>query len=354
MSPRLLSVLAAASLIAVAAAGYAVSTERGFETLSENTKVFPDLREKLNDVTQVKIVTGQREMTLMRGTDGWTMKESDGYPAEVKSIQKALIGLADLVYMEAKTKKSELYAKLDLRDTTVDESRARHVSVSGADGDLLADVLLGKTRYNMPGTTRDGIYLRFPGEDQSWLAIGQLEASKSPSDWLKTDVTNIPGNTIKTATFTHADGERLTVEKATENSEAFTLLNIPEDKKLKFDTDPKNMATVLEELDLQDVRKDSHFDFDKATGVTAEYQTFSGMTVKVQMIELTIEGAAEDEENSEAWIKISSSGSNDEARAQAKTISDHTSGWAFKIPNYKASRINKRMDNIIEDKKAGS
>lgn len=354
MSPRLLSVLAAASLIAVAAAGYAISTERGYETVSANSKVFPELHEKLNEVTQLKIVTDQREMTLVRDSAGWTMKESDGYAAEVKSVQKTLIGLADLVYMEAKTRKPELYSRLDLRETSIAESRARHVSVLGADGSVIADVILGKTRYNMPGTTRDGIYFRFPNDEQAWLAIGQLEASKSPADWLKTQITNIDGNSIKRARFTHADGEILTVEKTTEAGETFTLLNVPADKKLKFATDPRNMATVLEELELQDVRKADRFDFAKSTSVTAEFETFSGLRLQVQLIEFKIENAAEDEDSTEAWIQIKPSVTGDTATKLAAEISDHTGGWAFRIPNYKASRLNKRMEAIIEDKKTGS
>jgi len=354
MSPRLLSILAAASLIAVAAAAYAVSTERGYETVSANTKVFPDLREKLNDVTQLKIITAQREMTLVRDDAGWTMKESDGYAAEVKSIQKALIGLGDLLYMEAKTRKPDLYARLDLRDVSMDGARARHVSALGADGAVLVDIILGKTRYNMPGTTRDGIYFRFPGDEQAWLAIGQLEASKSPADWLKTQITNVDGNSIKSARFTHADGEILTVEKASEVEETFTLQNVPDDKKLKYATDPRNMATVLEDLDLQDVRKAERFDFAKSVSVTAEFETFAGLRLQVQMIDFKIENPGENEDASEAWIKITSSANGDAAAELATEISDHTSGWAFKIPNYKASRLNKRMEAILEDKKAGS
>ncbi len=354
MSPRLLSVLAVASVVAIAAAAYAVSTERGFETLSANTKVFPELRDQLNDITQLSIVTNERQITLVRDTDGWSVKESDGYEAEVKSIEKALIGLADLVYMEAKTKKPELYAKLDLRDPSDKESRSRHIQVTGTYGKTLADVILGKTRYNMPGTTRDGIYLRFPDETQSWLAIGQLEASKSPSDWLKTPITNIDGNRIKSATFKHSDGEVLRVEKTSENAETFVLHNLPEGKQLKFKTDPQNMATVLESLDLEDVRKASKFDFATATSLTAEFKTFDGLSIEVQMIEKKIADAGEDEIGVESWIRLSAVADAANAAQSAKDINGHTRGWAYRIPGYKASRLNKRLLAIIEDKKAGS
>ena len=185
MTPRLLSVLAATTLVAAAAAGYSVSQERGFETVAVGSTVFPGFRERLNEVKQLKMVHNARQMTLVRKGNQWSMVESDGYKAEFKNIQKILIGLADLVYVEAKTKNPDLLKKLDLRDPSAKESRGRHVTVLGANNKPLVDVILGKTRYNMPGSTRDGIYFRFPGKDQAWLAIGQLEASKSPSDWVK-------------------------------------------------------------------------------------------------------------------------------------------------------------------------
>ena len=203
MTPRLLSVLAVASLVAVVAAGYSVSQERGFETMAAGSKVFPELLDRLNEVTELKVVHNTRQMTLVRKDKHWSMVESDGYIAEFKSIQKILISLAELVYVEAKTKRPDLLKKLDLRDPAAKESRGRHVTVLGANKKLLADVILGKPRYNMPGSTRDGIYFRFPGKDQAWLAIGQLEASKLPSDWLKSQILNVAGETIKQAIYNH-------------------------------------------------------------------------------------------------------------------------------------------------------
>lgn len=355
MSPRLISILAAATVVAVAAAGYAVSQEQTFETVAENTRVFPDLRDKLNDVSELKMVTSAREMTFVREDGRWIMQESDGYEADIKSIQKVLIGLGDLQYAEAKTRKPELYAKLDLRETSIKGSRARHVTVKDGDGDVLVDVVLGKTRYNMPGTTRDGIYIRFPDDDQTWLSVGQLEASKLPGDWLLTPIVDVAGKTIKKAVFTHSDGEVLTVSKASEADEAFVLEGLPEDKKLKFASDPNNMAGVLEGLELADVRKASHFNFDADKVVTAAYETFDGLDVRVDMVQFQVPGEEEgDEEQTESWIRLVATGASPEAEKRATGIMDHTQGWAYKIPAYKASRLNKRMEEIIEDKKAGS
>jgi len=355
MTPRLLSALAAASVVAVIAAGYAVNQEHGFETATINSKVFPELRDKLNDVSQLKLVTNQRQMTLVRKDGNWQMLESDGYPGEVKNIQKVLIGLADLVYAEPKTSKPDLYAKLDVRDPSISESRGRHVTVLGKDGTTVADVILGKTRYNMPGTTRDGIYLRFPDQPQTWLAIGQLEASRLPGDWLKTDIVDIDGKTVKQARFRHPDGETLTVQKTAEDDKAFQLVDLPADKKLKFESDPENMATVLEKLELEDVRKASHFDFSPANIVTASFQTFDGLIIDLEMIELKgAPASGEDEAEIENWVRLSAQADGGSAAERALQINEHTQGWAFKIPAYKASRMNKHMNDIIADKNAGS
>jgi hypothetical protein len=355
MTPRLLSVLTVASIVAVAAAGYSVSQERGFETVTVGSKVFPGLRDKLNEVTELKLLHNARQMTLIRKDKYWSMVESDGYIAEFKNIQKVLFSLADLVYVEAKTKKPDLLKKLDLRDPKVKESRGRHVTVFGANKKPLVDVILGKTRYNMPGSTRDGIYFRFPGKDQAWLAIGQLEASKSPSDWLKTRILSVAGETIEQAIFTHPDGEAITVRKSSVKDIEFDLIGIPFGKKLKYKTDPKNMGTVLEDLNLKDVRKSNHFDFSGPKTIKATFQTFDGLKVNVLMIERVVPTSAEGEEdNLEFWAIFEATGEGAKALIKAKQITDQTQGWAFQLPAYKASRLNKRLKDIIEDIKVGS
>jgi hypothetical protein len=350
MTPRFLSVLAVASFVAVAAAGYSVSQEHRFETVAVGSTVFPGFREKLNEVTELKIVHNARKMTLIRKDRKWSMLESDGYLAEFKSIQKVLIGLADLVYVEAKTKNPNLLKKLDLRDPAEKESRGRHVIVLGANKKPLVDVILGKTRYNMPGSTRDGIYFRFPGNDQSWLAIGQLEASKSPSDWLKPQILNVVGETVRQAVFTHPDGEVLTVKKSSLEDIEFDLVGIPSGKKLKYKTDPKNMGTVLEDLNLKDARKSHRFDFSDPKTIKATFKTFDGLSVNVLMIESPLPKAVEGEDdNTTFWAIFDATGEGAKARIKAKKIKEKTQGWAFQLPAYKASRLNKRLKDIIED-----
>jgi hypothetical protein len=350
MTPRLLSILAVASLVAVAAAGYSVNQERGFATVSLGSTVFPGLRDKLNEVTELKVVHNLRQMTLVRKDKNWSMVESDGYTAEFKNIQKVLIGLADLVYVEAKTKKPSLLKKLDLRDPKIKDSRGRHVTVLGANKEPLVDVILGKTRYNMPGSTRDGIYFRFPGKDQAWLAIGQLEVSKSPADWLKTKILSVAGETIRQAIFTHPDGEVLTVKKSLSQDVEFDLIGIPFGKKLKYKTDPKNMGTVLEDLNLKDVRKSSHFVFSGPKTIKATFQTFDGLKVNVVMIENIVPSTVEDEEdNTDFWAIFEATGEGTKALIKAKQITSQTQGWAFQLPAYKASRLNKRLKDVIED-----
>ena len=355
MTPRLLSVLAVASLVAAAAAGYAVSQERSFQTVTVGSPVFAGFRETLNDATSIEMVHNAGQMRLVRKDGNWTMNESDGYPAEFKNIQKVLIGLSELVYVEAKTKNPELFEKLDLRDPSIKESRGRHITVLGVDDKPLIDVILGKTRYNMPGSTRDGIYFRFPDQDQSWLAIGQLEASKSPADWLKTSIISVAGNTIKQATFMHPDGEVVLVEKSSLEDIEFDLIGIPVGKKLKYKTDPKNMATVLEDLSLDNVRKSSHFDFSDEKTIKASFVTFDGLTVSVQMIENIVPTAVEDEDDISAyWAIFEATGEGSAALEKAKQITDQTQGWAFQLPAYKASRLNKHLKDIIQDITAGS
>ena len=61
-----------------------------------------------------------------------------------------------------------------------------------------------------------------------------------------------------------------------------------------------------------------------------------------------------EENNKEFWAIFEATGEGAKALIKAKQITEQTQGWAFQLAAYKASRINKRLKDIIEDIKVGS
>ncbi len=348
MTPRTLTLLAMATALSVAAAGYAVSREAGFMTASRGEVIFPDLGKRIDEVSKIEIRTVDRTMTMKQGKGGWIMVESGGYALQSKIVKGAILGVASLTYVEAKTRQADKYQKLELRDPETAESHGRGVRIYTKNGDRLADTILGKVRYDMPGTTRDGVYIRQPGNPQTWLALGQVDISRLPSDWLKQEIVNINSDRVKSAETRHPDGEVISVSKQAPTDRNFVMAGIPENKKLKYDRDPDNIATVLENFELDDARRVSDVSFDPEQTISTRITTFDGLNVAIKMFTEKKGGASKPQ----YWVTLSASATDTspERQKEVSEINAHTTPWVYQIPGYKASRLNKRMSEILKDK----
>jgi len=349
MTPRTLAFLAAATAISVAAAGLAVSREPGFMTTARGAIVFSRLDARINDVAGIEIRTDNRTMTMSLGDAGWTLTESGGYAVRPEVVKNAIIGIAGLTYVEPKTRLSDNYGKLDLRDPVIKGSRSRVVRLFARNGDLLAETILGKARYNLPGPITEGVYIRNPGDAQTWLAAGQPNISRLPADWLQRKIVNIKPERMKSAEIRHPDGEVVRVSKSLPSDRGFSLADIPDGKQLKYDSDPANIATVLEDFELDDVRPLSGISFPTEKTTTAQFLTFDGLNIAITMITRKVDGA----DLPEYWVKVSASSADgsSERDTEARDINMHTSPWAFRIPAYKATRLNKRLPELLKDRK---
>ena len=352
MTPRTFSLLALTTALAIAAAGYAVSREAGFTTTSRGEVIFPDLGKRINEVGKIEIRTHDRTMTMEPGEQGWALKESGGYAIQSKIVKGAILGFSSLSYVEAKTRQADKYQKLELRDPEAEGSHGRGVRIYAKNGDRLVDAVIGKVRYDMPGTTRDGVYIRQPGDPQTWLALGQVDVSGLPSDWLKQEIVNIDAGRIKSAETRHPDGAVIRVSKSSPTDRNFVMAGIPEGKKLKYDRDPDNIATVLENFELDDARRVADILFDPKATITTRITTFDGLVVDINMTTRKNGRGGK----SRHWVTLSAraTDASSERHKEAAGINAHTSPWAFQIPGYKASRLNKRLSEIVKDKEPGT
>ena len=346
MSLRTLTLLIIATIVSTALAIYSVILEPKFSTVKSGGVVFPELVSKIDNVSKLFIRTNERTMTMVHNDGKWVLEESDGYLLEPSRVRSAILGFAGLRYAEPKTRKEENYLKLDLRNPSKKESRGRAVEIYGVNGEKLVNVILGRTRYNMPGTTKGGIYFRKGSKSQTWLGVGLLEISRSPEDWLQTAIVNIPETRIKEARFYHSDGETIIVKRLDEKN-IFSLQDIPPGKKLKYDSDPRNMASVLQDFELEDVQKAGKIDSVGKKVVVGEFLTKDDLSITVHLVEIT----NKDQDNEEYWVRIKAKSENPSMKSSVSKINEHTAPWIFKIPSFKASRLNKRLKDLLEDKK---
>lgn len=355
MTPKSVIILAAAAALGVAAAAAALKANHGYTVRTAGGPVFPGLIDKIDAVAKVQVNHNKGETVVTRGDEGvWMIAASDGHPADLGQVQKSILQLAQLRYLEKKTAKKKLYERLHLQDIDAEDSDARRIRLFDAKNAPVADLIVGKKRYNLPGAVTEGAYIRKPSDPQTWLASGEINVETSLKSWLRNSILNIREEDVLEVEIRHPDGEIVKISKADPKAPNFTLHEIPEGKKLRYDSDPNTIASVVENLEMEDARRADKIDFAAAKTVRGTYTLRSGL-----MADLAVVKAGGDD-----WLKVKLTAKPDapapkekgkETAAEiAKRVTGRTGGWAFKIPGFKAERLRRDAAEMLVDKKAGS
>jgi hypothetical protein len=327
---------ATAALVAIAIVVLA-SGDRGVSRAAPDQSAFPALAARLGDVASVTVSRDGTTMTLIRDGDNWLVAEKGNYPANAAKISQIVRAVADLTLVEPKTQNPDLYARLEVEDPG--NGKSTLVAVKDKSGGDLAQAIVGKRRYDRLGAGNDGVYLRKPGEAQSWLARGTLDPSGDAASWLDRQIIDISEKKIAKVTLTQADGSKLVISRSAPEAK-FAVEDAPADAKFKSETATSGPATALETLDLDDVKPAGELPVPDKNVVTASFTTFDGLTVDLRLME----------RDKADWIAISAAGSGP-AEANAKKIEGKVSHWTYAIPAYKANLLKTKLADLIEPAK---
>ena len=287
MKPKTLMVLAGITLMVIFGAVF-FGQEREDKPAQSGEFVFPDLMKMINDVVEMTIETNDETVTLVKKDNRWGVKEKGGYAAAFEKIKPVLIGMAELKIREPKTKNPDLYEKLGLQDQNAEGSSSTRITLKTKDANAVATLLLGNQRPAKGAPSVSEMYIRIPGDPQTWLVTGKLPIEKVASEWLEKDLLNIVSKRIQRVVVTHPDGETLTVYKDIPDAIDFTIVDLPKGSKVSSQFNVNNIATTLAQLTMDDVKKSDDMEFRFKPGSRAVLETFDGLR-------LTLETMKEDE-----------------------------------------------------------
>jgi len=336
-SKGLLALLAVTAVAVVAA----IVVVRGGGTAQNDPlagqPVLPEVAHRLSDVGRVTLVHGSGKTTLLRHGDNWVVEEKGDYPANDTKVRQALLGLAELSFVEPKTRKADLYARLEVEDADKTDAKSTLVTVADAKGSLLGELITGKRRVDQLGGGNDGIYVRKPGDAQSWLARGTLDVAGDAPQWLDKKLLDEPAAKIKDATLTAADGSWLAFKRDKPEDKFALVVAPPAGKKLKSDDALGTPASALADLDLADVRPAKDFTFPTEGVAQARYESFDGLVVTVSLVQ----------QDGKDWARIAASGAG-EAEKQAAELNAKLAPWVFALESYKAKMLETKLDDVLE------
>ena len=197
MRARGLVVLCVLGVASVAGGWYFGTAREPAEqtSVAAGTLMFPGLTARLGDAARIEITHQGKTIALVRLGDGaespWGLEQRGNYPVQATKLRAMLTALTELRLVEPRTTDPALYERLGLADASDAKSSSDLVRVDDKAGKPIAELLVGHRRVRTQGNVPDQVFVRRPGEAQTWLAEGSLEVDADPQLWLDRDVVNI-------------------------------------------------------------------------------------------------------------------------------------------------------------------
>lgn len=330
LTKRSVLILAAITAI-VSAAAIAAQYTRWSDTIRsvESEAAFPTIGGALAEVARIKVVRAQDHpdggFTFSRAGERWTIDEKGGFPATESVIRAMLLGFTELRLVEAKTRDPKRFEKLNLSDTDNTGSKASRVILEDASGEVLLDALFGKRLPSISGG-KPSIYLRRHGEDQTWLATGEIEIRAAATQWLPTDLISILRERIDRITLKAPGEEPLELVYDSAVHKRFEIADLPDDLEISSRYRLLQVGILQERMSFQDVRPSKGLVKDPTLG-GAIWRTKDGMTVTLDLAH-----DPDGEESKRVWALISVDVAADAKEKVVKEAADivaRTKGWGY-------------------------
>jgi hypothetical protein len=320
---RNLLALGAAALISLVAAGIALKLRANEgQPHFAPTEFLPGFAAQVNHATRIHIVSRSGSFDVTYTADkGWVLPSRGNYPADFEEVRHTLIGLAALETIEPKTARPDWFHYIGL--DTPPKGNGVSIIVSDAQGKTLASLIAGNLEdLGDPGGSA-GLFVRHPGDNQSWLARAVFVPHGEPGEWVLSRVMDIDAARLKDMTVS-APGRSFTLARAHPSDQDYVLTPAAKSANpAALDTIP----TVITSFGFTDVRSGAGLDFSKGLHVTAH--TFDGLTLSLDVVP----------DGGDAWARLSASatpGAPPSVTAEAGAIDARAAGWAYKLNPDKA------------------
>ncbi len=360
-STRLLAIVAAALVAGV----ILVNTTGDEYSTADSQALLPDLRRSINSIDQVAVQYPDATVTIERQGEHWAAREKSGYRADTGTLRQVLLALADASKLEQKTANPELHDRLGLRAPDNGDGVEIRITGDGVDHALiLGNVAQGNYRY-----------VRFSGNDQTWLIDQNPELPDDAGGWLDAEVVDIPSADVQSVSIEHADGEAIRFSKSSRDEGSFSVADIPADRELSYPGVVNGIAGVLRNLTLDDVRTEP--DDLPAPETTTSFTTFDGLAVTIRRFPVDSvdwfsiaasvteppEGGdtatpavdtaeiADTGEPADDGETATEPGATDAESPQirAAAINARTGGWLYRLPDSKGNLLQRRWDDILKE-----
>ncbi|VEN72531.1 conserved hypothetical protein [Candidatus Desulfarcum epimagneticum] len=154
----------------------------------------------VNQIAQITLQAPDSHVELARGESAWTVKNRWDYPADFEKLTDFVKKLAGLKIGREFTGSDETLSRLSLlppgQDGEKAPGRGTRAVFKNDSGDVMADLILGKTRSAQSGS--GGHYVRL-GEDSAVFLVDKsfrfLETD--PAQWMDVRILDVPADEVE-------------------------------------------------------------------------------------------------------------------------------------------------------------
>jgi hypothetical protein len=332
-------ILIIAAAAALAGAVFTMVGGNGAATKAQAGEYFlPELQRRANDARELVLVRNSGTATLKQDGDRWVFVEKGNYPANGEQIRRVLVELAELRLVEAKTRKSELYPRLQVEDPTSKDGRSTLMTVKDGQGKPIVEVIIGRRRIDRLGGGRDSLYVRRKDADQAWLAAGNVDITGEFQRFLVRPLVDIKAERIQEVATIQPDGARLVIRRD-KPADAMAVVDLPEGKTVKEKDKVTKAATALAGLDLDDVRKRGEANIPEGDSIKAEVHTFDGLVIKVMSHET-------DYRNWARFTIETTPEASEAVKKEAAALKAKLDPYDFELLGYKTAPLTNKLKDL--------
>jgi hypothetical protein len=325
--------------IAIIIVATLTNQSRAPQTTVEKETLFPDLANRVNDVTRIEIrSSGGPDVILQKMQGGqWALQSADNYPAQFDKVKDVVVSLSQLKILATKTDNPELYPELSVEGPEVDNTSSLLLTLSDQSGTALASLIVGKPRKNNSGNNRPNLYVRKADAKNALLVEGYLQLKSNNNAWYERNVVHIPVSRIQSVNIVKSNGANLLIGKHAEGDTDFKIIEGNTASPLVL---LNKLGTFFEDMNVEGVHAADNFEFPDDT-TTTTFTTFNGLIITVKNVlsddkafaHFSFTTAASSSSNTDEIPESNSATISVEEESQL--WNQFLSHWVYEIPEFK-------------------
>ena len=286
--------------------------------------------ERLGEVEQITIRSAGELVAIRRTADGWVAPDRANHPVNMETLAALDALMGGLDYAGPRTRDLDKHERLGL-GAPEEGGSGLQVTAFSAEGERIVDILLGAQNGGE-------IYVRTPGERQSWAArlpqgLAERPAIAAMADWIDLDFLAL--DEIARTTINPETGPAYRLERASPGSRNFSL------------RDPAGWTPItagagngpggaLTRIRLRDVRASS--ELGEAPVARHAAEAFSGLAVELLVFA----------DGERRWAVIRAEARTNDAEVAASALNARTEGWAYLLSDLSVDRLLRPLPEIAD------